>query len=402
MVFRKSLVLVALSGIAYADTGFNPPSVLVSTDDAKAVTKGIQKIVFSTGTSLSISGSVATVGANGLLSSTNTWTGTNTFSSMTVSTQLNLPSMTSGSILFVNGSSVTQNNSNFYWDNSNYRVGIGTNVPTNMLHLRSTSNSNTATILLEGVNGLGNSGINFDISGPSGYTKSYMNTTPSFATGVAIGRNGEGATIELSPAYPDAYIRGHASSAAKLHIQSNDGSNYVDGIVLKAGNVGIATTNPTAPLEVSGGVRVGSMTATGSGGVGVNYGVTAGSYTANGISGVNTFTSSSTIFAASVKSSSTFQVIDTNAVPVLWIDNSPSKATDATWNVIASTSQGYAIQVSTSSAPPYVVQISTSGATFFRGTDVPANSQALCFLGGQLGHCTSTVGIAGGCTCVAP
>lgn len=36
------------------------------------------------------------------------------------------------------------------------------------------------------------------------------------------------------------------------------------------------------------------------------------------------------------------------------------------------------------------------------GPTSPPQSQALCFIGGQLGYCTSVVGITGGCTCAAP
>lgn len=36
------------------------------------------------------------------------------------------------------------------------------------------------------------------------------------------------------------------------------------------------------------------------------------------------------------------------------------------------------------------------------GANAPPNSQALCFSGGQLGHCTSAVGAGGACTCSAP
>ena len=46
--------------------------------------------------------------------------------------------------------------------------------------------------------------------------------------------------------------------------------------------------------------------------------------------------------------------------------------------------------------------VTVSTNTFFTGGGAPANSQALCLLSGQLGHCTSVVGVAGGCTCVAP
>ena len=40
-----------------------------------------------------------------------------------------LPSLTSGSVLFSNGSTISQSNTNFFWDNTNARLGIGTNAP---------------------------------------------------------------------------------------------------------------------------------------------------------------------------------------------------------------------------------------------------------------------------------
>lgn len=61
MDYKYVFALIMASSFAWGDTGFNPPSVLVSTDSAKAVTKGIQKIIFSTGTTVSISGSTAKI-----------------------------------------------------------------------------------------------------------------------------------------------------------------------------------------------------------------------------------------------------------------------------------------------------------------------------------------------------
>lgn len=40
-----------------------------------------------------------------------------------------LPSLTSGSVLFSNGTTIAQNNANFFWDNVNNRLGIGTATP---------------------------------------------------------------------------------------------------------------------------------------------------------------------------------------------------------------------------------------------------------------------------------
>jgi hypothetical protein len=42
-------------------------------------------------------------------------------------------SYTSGSVIFSDGTNLAQNNTNFFWDNSNGRLGIGTNTPTTKL-----------------------------------------------------------------------------------------------------------------------------------------------------------------------------------------------------------------------------------------------------------------------------
>jgi len=44
-------------------------------------------------------------------------------------TPFQLPSLTSGSVLFSDGTTIAQDNSNFFWDNTNNRLGIGTNTP---------------------------------------------------------------------------------------------------------------------------------------------------------------------------------------------------------------------------------------------------------------------------------
>jgi len=50
-----------------------------------------------------------------------------------------LPSMTTGSILFAGaGGAVTQKNANLFWDNTNNRLGIGTNTPANTLEVGGT------------------------------------------------------------------------------------------------------------------------------------------------------------------------------------------------------------------------------------------------------------------------
>jgi hypothetical protein len=47
--------------------------------------------------------------------------------------KFNLPALTSGSVLFSNGTTIAQDNANLFWDNTNNRLGIGTASPANTL-----------------------------------------------------------------------------------------------------------------------------------------------------------------------------------------------------------------------------------------------------------------------------
>jgi hypothetical protein len=47
----------------------------------------------------------------------------------------NLPALTSGSVLFSNGTTIAQDNANFFWDNINKRLGIGTTTPSTSLSI---------------------------------------------------------------------------------------------------------------------------------------------------------------------------------------------------------------------------------------------------------------------------
>ena len=48
------------------------------------------------------------------------------------------------------------------------------------------------------------------------------------------------------------------------------------------------------------------------------------------------------------------------------------------------------------------MSITSAGALNFQGSSAPPDSQALCLLSGSLGHCTTAVGVTGGCTCSVP
>jgi len=57
------------------------------------------------------------------------------------------PVLTTGSIAFSNGSTLTQDNANFFWDNTNKRLGIGTNTPADRLTVRGVVGGNMLNIV---------------------------------------------------------------------------------------------------------------------------------------------------------------------------------------------------------------------------------------------------------------
>jgi hypothetical protein len=58
-----------------------------------------------------------------------------------------LPSLTAGSVLFMNGTTVSQSNADLFWDNTNKRLGIGVNTPNNKLEI-------AGTVAATGISGL--------------------------------------------------------------------------------------------------------------------------------------------------------------------------------------------------------------------------------------------------------
>jgi len=54
--------------------------------------------------------------------------------------QPTLPTFTNGSVIFSNGTTLAENNANFFWDDSNSRLGLGTTTPSAKLHVDGSMN----------------------------------------------------------------------------------------------------------------------------------------------------------------------------------------------------------------------------------------------------------------------
>jgi hypothetical protein len=137
-------------------------------------------------------------------------------------TPFQLPALTSGSVLFSNGTTIAQKNAQLFWDNTNNRLGIGTNAPTSKIHadiIESTLSTNSEGLLLKnsGTNATANGtlfspSLSFDSSASSGSGaylplswKVFSSGSPQFPN--VIGRLSFSSSVNGSTLTERAYIR---------------------------------------------------------------------------------------------------------------------------------------------------------------------------------------------------
>jgi len=133
------VIVAAVAGTDYLAVGSAVTSVT-----------GTSPVVSSGGTTPAISMAAATTSVSGYLTSTD-W---NTFNG-----KFTLPSLTAGSVLFSNGSTIAQNNANFFWSTGYNSLGIGTQPSVGyVLHVYAATNAN-AYALIDNPNATGQSGL---------------------------------------------------------------------------------------------------------------------------------------------------------------------------------------------------------------------------------------------------
>ena len=144
-----------------------------------------------------------------LVSGTNikTINGTSVLGSGNIVTPTTSPSGVAGAIQFSNGSAFASDASNFFWDNTNKRLGIGTNAPTQTLDVR---NTGTGAIFF------------------------VQNNAGSFAFGVdSAGGYGQAATVGKGVAF-----------------YNNAGTSFLS--ISGSGGTGINILNPSAAFHIKG------------------------------------------------------------------------------------------------------------------------------------------------------
>jgi hypothetical protein len=143
---------------------------------------------------------------------------------------LTISTLTSGSVAFAASNGlISQNNSNFFWDNTNNRLGIGTNTPGKPLEIRRNLNGSGLVNIIN-TNTSGYSSIDFfDHNGNQMGNVGYANSSAS--------------------SYP-----GTLYFASNIAVDVALSTNNVEGWRLKpSGFVGIGTANPSCKLHLVGG-----------------------------------------------------------------------------------------------------------------------------------------------------
>lgn len=187
-----------------------------------------------------------------LLSNTHEFTG-----SVSITGSLTLPYLSTGSVLFAGATdNITEDNTNFFWDNTNKRLGIGTNAPDYAITIRRPvsgliasfgSTNQKGVTLTETVNGTGLiTAHNYDTSAP----------TPGPAASAVIGFNGSTSNFygigvgELRSSKYDIWFQ--------TGVVNGGGYRFYRGTtelmsLFTTGNLGIGSTNDTGErLQVSG------------------------------------------------------------------------------------------------------------------------------------------------------
>ena len=188
-----------------------------------------------------------------------TFSGSTTIAGLTV-TGLN-PGLTQGSVLFQGASNILEDNANFFWDDSNNRLGVGTNSPASKLDVYgnlTVGTSSTPTLFVNtatGNVGIGTAvpGAKLQVGDGSGNVFSLVRGTSSQ---LYIGTSGNtrfgftaGQTGLVMEASSDVPLTVGTFSGQPLVL----GTNNTEWVRLTStGNVGIGTTTPSGVMHVVG------------------------------------------------------------------------------------------------------------------------------------------------------
>jgi hypothetical protein len=179
-----------------------------------------------------------------------------------------LPSLTAGSALFSNGSTIAQDNTNFFWDDSNNRFGLLTNTPTRTLDANGDVRLRGA--IYNSANSSGTSGQVLTSQGTGAFTwttpstgitgSGTVNTIPYFSTTTALSSTPftYGSNIMTIPTNNSIYFPGTAT------IIDKNNSGGAAGEILSRAATGGGMDWITLPTPSAGAFTVASNGTSGS------------------------------------------------------------------------------------------------------------------------------------------
>jgi len=142
------------------------------------------------------------------------------------------PSGVAGAIQFSNGSAFASDATNFFWDNTNKRLGVGTNTPSATAHFKGSGSTSATTSLLV-QNSAGTAAVNVvdDLSGAV-----YART--QFCMGYDATPNNNGAFRVLVSSNAKCYLDGFSEGGSKA-------TNYPIIIGARVNNTGTSVAGST-------------------------------------------------------------------------------------------------------------------------------------------------------------
>lgn len=180
--------------------------------------------------------------------------------------------LTTGSVLFANAGVISQDNANFFWDDTNNRLGIGNNAPTDRLHI-------TGTTLLEG-NTVVASGGGASISCP----QTAGSSNEAFGTSITLGSMfiaamGDNITVGTNSQSCmvfgfDNTVGNNSGNMAVIGQFNNISDNSADGVCIGRGNT---ISNDAGQSVCIGGTTLVGSNSNNSVVIGVNSGIQSSS-----------------------------------------------------------------------------------------------------------------------------
>ena len=159
-------------------------------------------------------------------------------------TKFTLPSLTNGSVLFSNGTTIAQDNANFFWDDTNNRLGIGTATPAAKFHVSGTGLGGSITLTDTAITNANFNSLRLYASTQNRFGIG-VGTTTSFPTQIII--DGSTSNVGISTTNPQARLDVRAQGALSTDIafrvrNSVDTANLIqvngDGTFSFNGSVG--------------------------------------------------------------------------------------------------------------------------------------------------------------------